>query len=57
MKILNKQKTHFMKKSECGSFLVKYDTVENVNTVINAILNNGNKNTPINPLPHLPEKK
>ena len=43
MKIMNEKKTHFMKKSKCGLYLVKYDTVENVNNLINNILNMGNK--------------
>lgn len=43
MKIMNEKKTHFMKKSKCGLYLVKYDTVENVHTQINNILNMGNK--------------
>ncbi len=43
MKIMNQNKTHFMKKSKCGLFLVKYDTVENVNNLINRILDLGNK--------------
>lgn len=54
---MNKQKTHFMKKSKSGLFLVKYDTIENVNSVINAILNNDNKNKPVNSEPHLSERK
>ena len=32
MKIMNEKKTHFMKKSKCGLYLVKYDTVEIVST-------------------------
>ena len=40
MKILNKQKTHFLKKTKCGLYQIKYDTVENVNLIINNILNN-----------------
>lgn len=43
MKIMNEKKTHFMKKSKCGLYLVKYDTVENVNIQLNNILNMGNK--------------
>jgi len=43
MKILNENKTHFMKKSKCGLYLVKYDTVENVHHLINSILDVGNK--------------
>ena len=44
MKILNKQKTHFLKTSKCGLHQIKYDTVENVNFLINNILDNGTKN-------------
>ena len=40
MKILNKQKTHFLKSTKCGLYQIKYDTVENVNLIINNILNN-----------------
>lgn len=40
MKILNKQKTHFVRISKCGLYQIKYDTVENVNLIINKILNN-----------------
>lgn len=43
MKIMNEKKTHFMKKSKCGLYLVKYDTVENVHSLINNILDMGNK--------------
>lgn len=43
MKIMNEKKTHFMKKSKCGLYLVKYDTVENVHHLINTILDMGNK--------------
>ena len=43
MKIMNEKKTHFMKKSKCGLYLVKYDTVENVHHLINSILDMGNK--------------
>lgn len=43
MKIMNEKKTHFMKKSKCGLYLVKYDTVENVHFLINNILDMGNK--------------
>ena len=43
MKIMNEKKTHFMKKSKCGLYLVKYDTVENVHNLINTILEMGNK--------------
>lgn len=44
MKILNKQKTHFLKKTKCGLYHIKYDTVENVNLMINNILNNCRQN-------------
>lgn len=44
MKILNKQKTHFLKATKCGMYQIKYDTVENVNFLINNILDNGTKN-------------
>ena len=40
MKILNKQKTHYVRISICGLYQIKYDTVENVNLIINKILNN-----------------
>ena len=40
---MNEKKTHFMKKSKCGLYLVKYDTVENVHHLINTILDMGNK--------------
>lgn len=40
---MNENKTHFMKKSKCGLYLVKYDTVENVHLLINNILDMGNK--------------
>ena len=43
MKIMNEHKTHFMKKSKCGHYLIKFDTVENVHHLINNILNMGNK--------------
>ena len=41
MKIKNNQKTHFLKISKCGLYQIKYDTVENVNSLINHILDNG----------------
>ena len=47
MKIMNKQRTHFMQKSSNGLFNVEYDTIENVNLIINAILDKGSKQTPI----------
>lgn len=37
MKIFNKAKTHFMRKDENG-IIVKFDTIENVQTRINRIL-------------------
>jgi hypothetical protein len=43
MKIINSKKTHFMKKSDCGLHQVKYDTIENVHSLLNTILDNGNK--------------
>ena len=43
MKIMNKQKTHFLKKTKCGVYQVKYDTIENVTILINNILDNGHK--------------
>jgi hypothetical protein len=43
MKILNKQKTHFLKITKCGLYKIQYDTVKNVNLLINNILDNGNK--------------
>lgn len=43
MKIMNVNKTHFLKKSKCGLYLVKYNTVENVHNLINNILDMGNK--------------
>lgn len=43
MKIINKEKTHFMQKASNSLAYVKYDTVENVNLLINTILDNGHK--------------
>ena len=43
MKIINEQKTHFLKKTKCGLYQVKYDTIENVHIAINNILDNGHK--------------
>ena len=43
MKIINKEKTHFMKKASNGLHYVKYDTIENVHLLINTILDNGHK--------------
>ena len=40
MKILNKQKTHYVRISKFGLYEIRYDTVENVNLFINKILNN-----------------
>ena len=40
---MNRQKTHFLKKTECGSYQIKYDTIENVHILINNILDNGQK--------------
>ena len=41
MKIINLKKTHFMKKTDCGQYLTKFDTIQNVHRNINHILNNG----------------
>lgn len=43
MKIKNSQKTHFLKRTKCGLYQVEYDTIENVNFLINNILDNGHK--------------
>ena len=43
MKIINKEKTHFMQKASNGLLYVKYDTIENVHLLINTILDNGHK--------------
>lgn len=40
---MNKQKTHFLKKTKCGVYQIKYDTIENVTMLINSILDNGHK--------------
>ena len=40
---MNKQKTHFLKKTKCGVYQIKYDTIENVTKLINGILDNGHK--------------
>ena len=40
---MNKQKTHFLKKTKCGLYQTKYDTIENVTLLINGILDNGHK--------------
>lgn len=48
MKIMNKQKTHFLKKSKCGLYQIKYDTIENVTILLNDILDNGHKKIPNN---------
>ena len=45
---MNKQKTHFLKKTKCGLYQVKYDTIENVTILINGILDNGHKKMPNN---------
>lgn len=42
MKIFNKAKTHFMHKDENG-IVVKFDTIENVQTRINSILDGRDK--------------
>ena len=43
MKIMNRQKTHFLKKPKYGLYQIKYDTIENVHILINNILDNGHK--------------
>ena len=43
MKIINKEKTHFMQKASNSLLYVKYDTIENVYLLINTILDNGHK--------------
>ena len=43
MKIINKEKTHFMQKASNSLLYVKYDTIENVHLLINTILDNGHK--------------
>ena len=48
MKIKNSQKTHFVKITKCGLDQIKYDTIENVNLLINKILDNGIKKIDIN---------
>ncbi len=48
MKIINKEKTHFMQKASNGLLYVKYDTIENVHLLINTILDNGHKKILIN---------
>jgi hypothetical protein len=41
LKILNKAGTHFMRKNKHGLAASRYDTVKNVNAIINSILENG----------------
>ena len=48
MKIINKEKTHFMQKASNSLLYVKYDTIENVHLLINTILDNGHKKILIN---------
>ena len=48
MKIKNSQNTHFIKITKCGLYQIKYDTIENVNLLINKILDNGIKKIDIN---------
>ncbi len=48
MKIMNKQKTHFLKKTKNGLYQIKYDTIENVTILLNDILDNGDKKIPNN---------
>jgi hypothetical protein len=45
MKIFNKAKTHFMQKDEKGTHIIKFDTIENVQTKINSILDGGSKSS------------
>ena len=40
MKILNKEKTHFMQADVNGAYKVKFGTVSEVDKAINTILNN-----------------
>lgn len=44
MRIFNKAKTHFIRKDEKGT-IVKFDTIENVQTKINSILDGSNKSS------------
>jgi hypothetical protein len=39
IKILNREKTHFMRQDECGACKVKFGKVDEVYAVINNILN------------------
>ncbi|MEQ1598421.1 MAG: hypothetical protein ABL880_03545 [Methylotenera sp.] len=41
MKIINNAGTHFLKINKQGKLKARYDTVKNVNEVINSILDNG----------------
>ena len=43
MRIINKDKTHFMQRLPNKSTLIKYDTIDNVNLVLNNILDKGNQ--------------
>ena len=43
MKIMNKQKDTFLKKTKYSLYQIKYDAIENVTIAINTILDNGNK--------------
>lgn len=45
---MNKQKTHFLKKTKSGLYQIKYDTIENVTILLNDILDNGDKKIPNN---------
>ncbi len=43
MKIFNKAKTHFMQKDEKGAYIIKFDTIKNVQTKLDSILDGSNK--------------
>jgi hypothetical protein len=42
VKIINNARTHFLKLNKQGKLKARYDTVKNVNEIINSILENGN---------------
>jgi hypothetical protein len=42
MRIINNARTHFLKLNKQGKLKARYDTVKNVNEIINSILDNGN---------------
>lgn len=50
MKILNKEKTHFMQADEKGAYKVKFGTVSEVDKAINTILNNSKPSIVVNTL-------